>query len=125
MTKKKAPAVTEPEQPFLPGFRYNSTGGNFTEWTTSVRPELTEDEIDRMDCAPEIKKHLKFTAKCNFDGKILSIFPVDGVIHLHGREDVRNLIQALIVENDEVFHGIDVTKKDYTKIWEQCAELIQ
>lgn len=113
------------EQPFLPGMKYHPGSDEVSDWTTSVRPELTEEEIDRLDCAPKIKNILKVSSKCNFDGKILSIFPVDGVIHLHGREDVRNLIQSLIVESDYVFDGIDVSKKDYTKIWEQCAEFIQ
>lgn len=121
MTKKKVSVESE----FLPGMKYNPESNDFTVGTTSVRPELMEEEIDRMDCAPEIKEDLKFTAKCNFDGKILSIFPVDGVIHLHGKQDVRNLIQALIVESDYIFGGVDVCQKDYTNIWEQCAGLIE
>lgn len=58
MTEKNKFTMPEQEQPFLPGVKYNPENDDFYVWDTSVRQEPTEEEIDRMDCAPEIKTYL-------------------------------------------------------------------
>jgi hypothetical protein len=113
------------EQPFLPGLEYDQESKSFTDLYTDVRSELTNEEIDQLDVSAEIKDRLKRDAERNESGKIMTIMPVDGVIQLHGKEDVRRVIRALIAMSDDCFGGRDVMKECYNDLWEQVRQLVK
>lgn len=116
------------EQPFLPGLECDQESKSFTRFTRAYadeRPELTDEEIDALDVSAEIKGCLKRDAERNESGKIMTIIPVDGVIQLHGKEDVRRAIRTLIIMSDDCFGGRDVMKECYDDLWEQVRQLVK
>lgn len=118
-------ARQDTEQPFLPGLEYNPESKSFTLSYSDVRPELTDEEIDRLDVSVEIKESLKRSARCNESGKIFTIIPVDGVLHFHGKEAVRSMIRGLVMLSDMYFDGKDIAKECYDDLWAQTRQLVK